>query len=233
MGNQIKFHLSPDFDKSLVPIKATRNKKWFEDNRATKNHARHCLPLIMANSLGYYIRSPGTFRVTWDGDKHRRAVIHHIEKSSHYDVDDHASFGGFTVQAKFIPVTDDPGDFVYVKGIPNERCTPFSCMEAVIEAWWNVGHFGLVFILNQPCDFTVYMGQPIAQIFLYRGSAGAAEMQFIDGYPAGHEEWRRKRNRPDYKKDLDYFKGLTPGGAKIPTHISNWKEASKFHGDNR
>lgn len=228
MGSIIRFHLDPSFDKELVPIPAVRHRDWWEDNQATSDHARHCLPLAMANSLGYYVKSPGTFRVKWNGDPNKRARIIPIEVSSHFEVDNHATFGGFTVQAKFIPVTDDPGDFVYVKGVPNERAMPYSCMEAAIEAWWNVGHFGIVYLLNQRCDFTIYMGQPIAQIFLYKGEAGAADIELVDGYPQGHEHWRQKRNRPDYVKDFDYFKGRNSAGVEIPTHINTWKQASQF-----
>jgi len=228
MGNKIRVHLDDNFDQDLVPVPATRQRAWFEDNSSTRDHARHCLPLSMANSLGFYILSPGTFKVSWDGNVNRRAKIEHIEKSSHYDVDDHAAFGSFTVQTKFIPVTDDPGDFVFIKGIPNLRGLPYSCMEATIEAWWSVGNFGLVFVLNQSGEFTIQMGQPIAQMFLYHGAAGAAVGETYAGYPEGHENWNKRRSRPDYVKDLDYLIGKDPVGQKISSHITNWKDADKF-----
>lgn len=228
MGNRIKLHLAPGFDQSLVPIPAIRHREWWEDNQATRNHAKHCLPLSMANSLGFYILSPGTFKVSWDGDVHKRAKIEHIEKSSHYEVDAHAAFGCFTVQLKIIPVTDNPGDFVYIKGIPNIRGAPYSCMEACIEAWWATANAGLVFILNQPGEFTIYWGQPIAHMFLFKGEAGAAVGEVYDGYPEGFEHWFAKRSRKDYVKDLDYMHGLTSAGEKIHDHITNWKDASKY-----
>lgn len=228
MGNRIRLHLVSGYDTSLAPIPAVRHREWWEDNQATRDHAKHCLPLTMANSLGYYILSPGTFIVRWNGNVHDRAHIEHVERSSHYEVDNHATFGSFTVQAKFIPVTDDPGDFVYVKGIPNVRDNQFYCMEACIEAWWNVGNFGLVFLLKQAGEFTIYMGQPIAQMFLFKGNAGAANLEFYDGYPEGHIHWDNKRKRPDYVKDLDYMRGFTSGGDKVHTHITNWKDAQKF-----
>ncbi len=228
MSNRIRLHLDPTFDKTLLPVPATRHKDWWEHRKDTQDHARHCLPLTMANSLGYYILSPGTFMVSWDGDREKKATVQPIERSSHYEVDNHAAFASFTVQAKFIPVTDDPGEFVYVKGIPNELGLPYVCMEACIEAWWNVGNFGIVYLLNQPGQFIIYMGQPIAQIFLYRGIAGAAEMEVTSGLPTGNAEWLHKRNRPGYRKDYDYMKGLKASGEKIPTHITNWKDATKF-----
>lgn len=228
MGDRITIHLEHGFDKSLAPIRATRYRDWWEDNHATHNHARHCLPLAMANSLGYYILSPGTFIVEWDGDFSKRAKIEHIEKSSHYEVDNHAAFGSFVVQAKFIPVTDDEGDFIFIKGIPNERAQPYTCMEAVIEAWWSVGNFGLVFMLNQPGKFLIQKGAPIAQMFLYHGRAGAAEIEFVDNYPEKHAAWSARRSRPDYHKDLDYLKGLTSSGEKVHSHLTNWLDARKY-----
>ena len=228
MGQRIRLHLAPGFDRSLVPIPAQKLRDWWDDNSKTVNHAKHCLPLQMANSLGYYILSPGTFIVRWNGDVHANAQIEHVEKSSHYEVDNHAAFGSFTVQAKFIPVTDDPGDFVIIKGIANERSVPYTCMEAAIEAWWSVGNFGLVFLLNQPGEFLIPMGKPIAQMFLYHGAAGAAGVELIDGHPPGHAEWMKRRSRPDYRKDLDYFKGATAAGEPVDTHISSWAHAEKF-----
>lgn len=228
MGNRINIHLHPNFDKKLVPIRAERWRDWWEDNQATRDHAKHCLPLTMANSLGYYILSPGTFLVRWDGDVHNRATIELIEKSSHCEIDDHAAFGSFTVQSKFVPVTDDPGDYVYIKGIPNERGLPYTCMEGLIEAWWSVGYFGIVCLINQPGEFIIQMGTPIAQMCLYKGLGGVAELELVDGYPAKTKEWDKKRSRPDYKKDFDYMRGLLPDGEKTPTHITNWRDAGKF-----
>lgn len=219
----LKLYLEEGYDTTLAPIRATRYRDWWEDNIATKNHARHCLPLAMANSLGYYILSPGTFIVKWDGDVHKRAVIEHIEKSSHYVVDDHAAFGSFTVQPKFIPRTEKSGEFVYIKAIPNERCIPYTCMEAVIEAWWNPSNFGLVYILNQPGEFLIQKGQPIAQMFVINNVSEYNDIEYISGYPEEYKQWAQKRHDKTYTKHLDYLKGLQPDGSKIPDHVTNWR----------
>lgn len=228
MSNKFRLHLAQGYDRSLAPVPATKLRDWWEDNDKTRNHAKHCLPLQMANHLGYYILSPGTFIVKWDGDVHSPAKIEHIEKSSHYEVDNHAAFGAFVVQAKFIPVTEDPGDFVIIKGIANERSCPYNCMEAAIEAWWSVGNFGIVFLLNQPGEFLIPKGKPIAQMFVYSAAAAAIEPELVDGDPPGHAEWKARRSRKDYRKDLDYFKGANAAGADIQTHITNWSQAVKF-----
>jgi hypothetical protein len=228
MGKRIQVYLNNNYDRTLAPVPADRYPGWFDDNSKTVDHARHCLPLAMASSLGYYILSPGTFMVSWDGNTQSNAKITHIDKSSHYIVDDHAAFGSFTVSAQFIPVTDDPGDFVMIKNLPNMRGLPYTCMEAMIEAWWSVANFGLVFMLNQPGEFIINKGQPIAQMCLYHGLAGSANLEFLDGYPQQHQGWLKKRRRPGYKKDLDYMKGKTHDNQSVPYHITNWKDALKF-----
>lgn len=230
---QFTLYLDPSYDQSLLPIPATKYKEWWTDNPKTNNHARHCLPLAMANSIGYYILSPGTFKVTWDGNTQHDCHIEHIERSSHYEVDNHAAFGSFTVQAKFIPVTERAGEFIYIKSLPNERTPDFTCMEAMIEAWWNTGNFGLVFLLTKAGEIIVQKGQPIAQMLVYYGQAGSASYSVMEELPYEHYPWQQKRNRPDYRKDLDYLRGYKYNGDKIESHITNWKNASIFqHGDN-
>lgn len=228
MAPKLSLYLHDKYDRRLAPVPASRYKEWWEDNAATQNHARHCLPLAMANSLGFYILSPGTFTVEWDGDVQHRAEVTAIEKSSHYQVDNHAAFGSFTVQTKFVPRTENPGDFVYVKSIPNERQRDYSCMEACIEAWWNPGNFGLVFMLNHAGKFTIYMGQPIAQMFVFGGYNGSTELDYVHGYHPGYRAWEARRYREEYQKDYDYQRGLTPDGVKITTHITNWKDAAQY-----
>jgi len=223
VGNTIRLHLPANYDRSLLPVPAERRRAWFEDNARTREHARHCLPLIMANSLGYYILSPGRFLVSWDGSPHSPALVQVLEASSHCVVDNHAAFGSFTVQASFIPQTDDPGDFLMIKGIPNDRDARFSCMEAVIEAWSLVGNFGLVFLLHGAGTVEVQRGQPIAQMFLLKG--GSARLEAVDGMPAGHQEWQARRHRPGYTKDLDYFRGRHPNGQPMEGHVTNWKDS--------
>lgn len=225
---RFQLYLKEGFDKSLLPVPAARTKDWWDDNTKTKNHAVHCLPLGMANSLGYYILSPGTFIVRWNGDTQADVEIEHIERSSHYEVDAHAAFGSFTVQANFIPVTERPGEFIFIKGIPNERAPAFTCMEAVIEAWWQVGNFGLVYLMTRPGEFLIKKGEPIAQMFVYYGQAGAAEFDTVDHYPQEHFEWMKRRTRPDYRKDLDYLKGCKYSGEKVDTHLIHWKNASIY-----
>lgn len=224
LDDTITLYLLKNYDRSLLPVPAQRLRAWYQDNQKTRNHAHHCLPLTMANSLGYYILSPGTFSIEWSGDVQTSAVVKVLEPSSHCTVDDHAAFGSFTIQAEFIPRTRQPGDFIYIKGIANERCCPYNCMEAMIEAWWSWARFGLVFLVNRPGKFIVRRGQPVAQMFLYRGAAGHAKLDARDfeQMPSDYHAWFAKRARPDYRKDLDYMHGKQPDGSEPVAHVRHW-----------
>lgn len=230
MASKLRLHYTPDYDRRYAPIQAVKLKTWWDDNNRTRDHAKHCLPLNMANSLGWYILSPATFLVRWNGDFNKPADIEIGERCSHCVVDNHAAFGAFVVQPKFVPVTLRPGDFVFIKGMPNERGLPYSCMEACIEAWWSVGHFGLVYLLNQPGEFIVNLGQPIAQMFVLAGGPAAAEVEHVSQLPPGHAEWQARRSRPGYIKDLDYVKGVTASGMHVETHITGWAQAREKFG---
>jgi hypothetical protein len=175
----------------------------------------------MANSLGYVIPSPGTFEVSWDGNPKSDAKISIEQLAIHSAIDGHSARGSFTVQTGFIPRTHKPGDFIYFKGIPNQRA-PYTCMEAAIEAWWNPANFALVFLINQACSFVISEGEPIAQMFVYAGDRAAAALTERMGYPPEHDAWEARRTRPDYSRDLDYMRGVHPDGSREPTHVTGW-----------
>lgn len=222
--SKININMLPGFRKSLLPVQGEKTKPWWQDNDKTKNHIQKCLPLGMANSLGYQILSPATFTVEWDGDVHANAIVTVLEQCENCAVDDHAAYGSFTVQPGFIPTTDNVGDFIMIKGLPNERCQPYSCMEAVIEAWWSRARFGLVFLMNQKGKILVSMGQPIAQMFVIKSDGFHDELNVVDSLTDDFISWHDKRSRPGYNIDLDYMRGLLPGGQQAEDHLVAWRK---------
>jgi hypothetical protein len=227
MGNTIRLHLRPDYDRSLLPVPAASKREWFQSDPKTRNHAHHCQPLLMANSCGYFILSPARFTVAWDGDPDRDAELTIHECASHGVVDTHSSRGSFTIQSRFLARTENVGDFLWIKGIANERDLPFTCMEALVESWWSNAQFGLVFLLNGSGSFTVEMGQPIAQMLVYQAAGGFAELEICESLPEEHHAFIRRRTRPDFRKDLDYLRGRHPDGSVETTHIVTWRKGAK------
>lgn len=220
MGN-IVLYLTGLAD-DLVPEPGSPKCSWWEEDITTSGHAHHCLPLTMANSLGYVVRAPGTFRVSWSGDVHAPVTVDLVDECV---VDNHSAAGSFTVQPGFVPRTTEVGDYLMVRPVPNVRGPWFIAMEALIEAWWQPGEFGLVCLMTRPGSFVVRRGDPLAQMCVYRAEGGSARLDVRRGVPAETEAWRERRYRPEYRKDLDYLLGRHPDGRPEPTHRRNWKHA--------
>ena len=216
---EITIHLE-DLPEELAPVPAEKRRTWWIGDTRTNGHAWHCLPLTMANSLGYYVLSPGSFRVTWNGDWDEDVVV---ESGPGVVVDNHSAAATFTVQPGFVPRTNRVGDFVLIKGIANVRGAWFTVMEGLIEAWWQPGKFGLVCMMNRPGTFEVARGEPIAQLVVYRAEGGFATLRTSPRVPPETDEWELRRYRPGYRKDLDYMKGRHPDGRVEHTHISSWR----------
>lgn len=217
--SQIEIYLSENYDKNLLLKKPNIYLDWWEKDPKTKDHAKFCLPLLMANGIGYDILSPATFEIFWDGDESEQAIVNILEKSSHYPmVDNHSSGGSFTVQTHFIPKTEE-GYYTYIKGIPNIR-RPFSVMEGLIESWWNPAHFGIVCLCNHAGRFKVFKGEPIARLMLINQDVLKLKLN----YKYNHLDFPKRKEYIEKKskqkgKTLDYFKGLYPNGDKVEHHI--------------
>lgn len=225
----IVLFLPPDFDKKLIPVKARALRGWFETDDKTRMHARFCLPLTMASGVGYYILSPATFTVEWDGDHTHDAQVEILDAASHAQIDNHSAFGSFTVQARFIARTKKIGDFVYVKGVSNQYRQPFSVLEAMIESWWTPSEFGIVCLVNQPGKFTIKKGDPLAQMFVVNMDQALYGLATADGYPPIWDEWTERRKPEIYNgRNMDYLRGVLPDQTPVCPHLKNWGEAPQM-----
>jgi len=217
-SSTMELYLMEKYDKSLLPKKPEIYLNWWEEDPKTKNHAKFCMPLLIANGLGYDILSPATFEIEWDGDEKHDANVNIIDRCSHGFVDNHSAHGSFTVQAQFVPKTEE-GYYTYIKGIPNIR-RPFSVMEGLIESWWNPAHFGIVCLCNYPSKFTIKKGEPLARMVLLHQDAIKVSLEAKDDQ---FQIFQRKEFLDKREKQvghvLDYFKGLYPNGQKTEHHI--------------
>ena len=176
----------------------------------------------MANSLGFYILCPCTFEATWDGEPTSYATLQLLEEELSSLISTETSPGSVTVTPGYIAVTERPGEFLYIKGIPNTGPSTLLCMEAAIEAWWNPSPFSLVFHFNYAATVKMTRGDPIAQMFIY-SQVGARTQLIVDNtMPPDFAAWRQRRYRRDYHRDYDYIRGRYPDGRSEATHITSW-----------
>lgn len=210
-------HLDPSYQKDYLPIRGRGQRDWWEAEHLTSNHARHCHPLVMANTWGWDILSPCGFVANHDGLR---------ITDGHGNVDMHSARQSFTLQADFVPRTESVGDFVWIGALPNqrrevERRNSFVAMEAMIEAWWNPAPFGLVCLFDGEVE--IEKGQPIARMRVVNVPHNHPTFETSDERHPEWQAWNERRNRPGFSKDLDYMKGLHPDGSKEETHYRSWR----------
>ncbi|HEY9676442.1 MAG TPA: DUF6065 family protein [Drouetiella sp.] len=227
LDQAITLFLPPNYDKSLLPTKAKMLRQWWEADEKTKMHARFCLPLTMASGLGYYILSPATFTVEWDGEQTHDCVVTISDAASHCVIDTHSAHGSFTVQTKFIARTKRLGDFVYIKGVANQLRQPFTVLEAMIESWWSPSEFGIVCLANKPGKFTIQKGEPIAQMFVMNSDQAGYDLRAVDGRPPLWDEWYERRRPEIYNgRNMDYLRGVLPDQRPVCPHFKSWSDAN-------
>ncbi len=206
----------------------SRLRNWWEEDRKTKNHARFCLPMLAANSYGFYLLSPADITITWDGSIESDATVVVDNACSHAAVTTHSSHASFTIQTQFIPRTPE-GVFTYIKPIPNLRL-PFQPLEGLMETWWLVANFGLVTLVTQPGTHFIKRGDPIAHMIFVGSKIHNYEIfhaGYVDSLPERHE-FMEKRNAYSTKQ-LDYMKGIHMDGTEEPFHYKKFKNFCPYH----
>ncbi|MBS1955557.1 MAG: tetratricopeptide repeat protein [Cyanobacteria bacterium SZAS-4] len=225
-SSSITLFVPPSYDRSLLPIKARGLRNWWETDEKTRMHARFCLPLTMASGLGYYILSPATFVVEWDGVPTHDTTIEILDGASHTQIDNHSSFGSFTVQAGFIARTKNIGEFVYIKGVANQERPAFNVLEAMIESWWSPSTFGIVCVVNRAGKFKINKGEPLAQMFVVGSSHAEYGLSVLEGYPPFWDEWNERRRPEIYNgRNMDYLRGVLPDQTPVCPHLKSWSKS--------
>lgn len=214
------------FDRDLLPVAGQEARAWFEQDPLACDHARFCHPLAMANQLGFYLLSPATFRVSWDGDPESPASLEILDEACHSRISTHSAAGSFTVQLQFLPVTE-AGVFTFLKGIPNLR-RPYTAMEALVETWWNPAGMGLVMLCNGAGEFQVQRGEPIAQMIFVDQRQARSDLQVAgDASEVPHQREFSLKRASQVRPELDYMMGRYPDGSIVTLHFRSLESHSE------
>jgi Family of unknown function (DUF6065) len=118
----------------VVPAPVAR--KWFGPEMY------RCLPLTIANQMGWTVLNPAAFSATWDGGDSADAVTgttdgsHVLSRFGHGLVSIHPGFY----------VRTSPDVDLFVKGVPNRPKDGVACLEALIETDWFDGRSSSSFL---------------------------------------------------------------------------------------
>ncbi len=99
---------------------APRERQWMDDTH--ERHAYRCLPLNVANTYGWEVRSPGGFTAIWDGEATTSAIKISPHPGSNPAAVSHFGSGVLTFHLSCLFRTE-PGFDLFVTGPVNRRRT--------------------------------------------------------------------------------------------------------------
>jgi hypothetical protein len=222
----------------LVP--AARTRDWMDKTPGA--FAYHCLPLVMANSLGWFVISDIPCEMEWDGTESPNGLkiwateeLSEIEK--HYLPTSHFGSGVVTFHAEFMFWTEKKMSII-TKGPANMPKNGIVSLEGVVETDWLPYPFTMNWKMTAKNTRVRFeRGEPIAQIIPWPSdliSTVEPEILSLETNPelyARYEDYRKKRTVFNEKFKYDgskrqkyYVRGEDSLGDKFPDqHKTDWK----------
>ncbi len=235
---------------------ASPKRPWMD--KLHDGFAYRCLPLVMANQLGWVIRSPLAFEAVWSGGDDPAHLTIDIDCATPEHqrpmVSSHFGGGILTVSLPWLFALERGGSHgdggrgeVWVGGVPNQWRQGVVPLEGVVETGWSPYTFTMNFKLTdagRPVWFAA--GEPLCLI----RPASIASLENvevrvapIDADPqrcAGFRQWREQRlafnadaerTPADWQKN--YYKGQYPDGSRAEDveHRSRIRLSSPEGGD--
>jgi hypothetical protein len=225
--------------QKLVP--ASRTREWMDKTPAS--FAYHCLPLVMANSLGWFVINDIPCEMEWDGTEPSSglkvwATEELTEIQQHFLPTSHFGSGVVTFHAEFMFVTEEKISLI-TKGPANMPKHGIQSLEGVIETDWLPYPFTMNWKMTAKNTRVRFeRGEPIAQIVPFPAdllSTVEPEVRQLESNPElmeKFEDYRKKRSvfnkKFEYegeKRQKYYVRGEDSLGNKYSEyHRTDWKQ---------
>jgi hypothetical protein len=222
----------------IVPAEPGRG--WMNDL------ARHCLPMLIANSAGWHVLNNAWFRARWNGGDDNYGLEFEFKDRRMADTFAQALTTGVGVipgQPAFPKSTfglgvltwtlpflfrTPPGFNLLVRGPANEVKHGIAPLEGIVETDWTPAPFTMNWKFTKPDVWVTFeKDEPICMIVPQR--RGELEQfqpsieRIEDADPELRQQWENwragiKTNPPRGGYQLDYFRGHTPDGNPAPEH---------------
>lgn len=217
---------------------ASPRRDWMDE--IPHGFAYRCLPLVMANQLGWIVRCPTDFEVVWNGEKsHIGSLdIRFPEQGDRYKnfISSHFGFGILTFSLPWLFRT--PEDIMLVvRGATNFFKFNASPLDGLIETDWSPYTFTMNWKIvekNIPVRFS--KGDPICMLVPYpidlieRFEAINSSLESEPTLLARYKQWVESRQSFNAKKgrtpkewQKNYYGGKHPDGAIAPKHRTSIK----------
>ena len=204
--------------------KASPKRKWMDETSDT--YAYRCLPLTIANMLGYHVFSKSVVKASWDGGSSISSVV--VEKDSFGTACSIFGHGILTFHIDWLIVTEENTN-LYITGPLNHVVPNVQALTGIYETDWAPFSFTMNWQFLNPGTVTFNTDDPICHFFPI--PRGFIETQQITmKHLSENKELSEEFNRFDKSRSKfiaskasgwqkNYFKGLYSDGRQCP--ISN------------
>jgi hypothetical protein len=223
--------------QKLVP--APRTREWMDNTPSA--FAYHCLPLVMANSLGWHLLNNVPCEMEWDGTEPSSGLKiwpteDLTENEKHFLPSSHFGSGVVTFHVEFMFWTERKISII-TKGPTNRPKHGIAPLEGVIETDWLPYPFTVNWKMTAKNTRVRFeRNEPIAQIIPWPMDTldqFEPEVRSLQENPelfAQYEDYRKKRTvfnkkfEQDGKKRQKYYvRGEDSLGNKAEEHRTDWK----------
>jgi len=245
----VKKLLCYQINEEAPPIVPGRSERaWMDATR--QRFAYRCLPLTIANSMGWEILCPTGVSAGWNGGPDLEDMK--ITGTAGENVDgfaqSHFGHGILTFQTNYLFRTE-PASALWVRGAPNYPKDGIMPLDGIVETDWLSFTFTMNWIFTRPGRVTFEKGEPfcfITPVDYHAQDDVVPEIISIASntkLAAAYEDYGKRRNEFNAALAADdketkkkgwqkwYMRGETPDGeAGNPIHISKLRLATPITG---
>ena len=218
---------------------APLEREWMDNTG--ERFAYRCLPLNIANALGWEILCPSSFSAVWNGNQDLAAInIRFDDADEQPFAISHFGHGTLTFHIPCLFRTD-PGWDLMAQGPINRPKDGIAALSGIIETDWAPYTFTMNWIFTQPeVDVRFEKGEPFCHIFpVQRGLLASVEPEIkqMSSEPELQRQYQAwNESRVNFNAELQqpgspaqaerwqkmYYRGLSPDGtpAAIEDHIT-------------
>ncbi len=146
----------------------TPKRKWMD--ATFENFAYGCLPLLIANQMGWDMNCETAFKARWNGGDSRSDIEIVFEDENdpfNAQVMSHTGYGIITFNPGFLFTTEDDINLI-VKGVPNHFKDGIQPLEAVVETDWLPFTFTMNWKFTRANQWINFLkGEPMGRIVPY------------------------------------------------------------------
>jgi hypothetical protein len=214
--------------------KGTTTRSWmdFTDYK----FAYGCLPLIIANEMGWDIICQTSFKAIWNGNNDKDSiVIQYLDNDNpnNQQAVSHFGHGVLTFMPGFLFQTEKDHN-LYVKGVPNLIKDSIQALEGVVETDWLPFTFTLNWRFTRPNTWVEFVkGEPVGRIMPYprnyieEFSPAIKHIETNEELSEAYKIWSRERHEKNeslkkegvpYSVERKYFKGIHKDSKKVEFH---------------